>query len=153
MARCDNCGKERPETRKLLFWTARIAGQRTDYVSYKKMRITTSYTNFQHHSYQVCRRCNQNKRWLPIIGAIVSFFLLVVPMGMMNRAGVPSMISTPIMLVVVTALVIGGVTAARAWKPTKLALAERKTFDPKGKYSILSEKEYAALSGSQLPKV
>ena len=146
MDTCINCGRENLVTEPLAFWTACIASQRTDYVSYKRMRTTTSYTDFQRHSYQVCRRCNWYKRWLPIIGATLSFFVMVVPLAMMNLAGVPSTISTPIMLVVVTAAVIGAVTAVRAWKPTRLALAERKAIDPKGKYTILTENEHKALT-------
>ena len=153
MAQCDNCGKERPAIETLAFYTACIASQQTEYVSYKRMLTTTRYTDFRHHSYQVCRRCNWNKRWLPIIGATLFFFIMVVPMAMMNKAGVSSTISTPIVFVVVTAAVIGAVAFRRAWKPTRLALAERKAVDPKGKYTILSEKEYTGLAGSQMPRV
>lgn len=151
MGTCINCGRENLATETLAFYTARIASQQTEWVSYKRQLTTTRYTDFRHHSYQVCRRCTLNKRWLPIIGSILFFFILLVPMAMMNRAGVPSTISTPIVFVVVTAAVIGAVAFRRAWKPTRLALAGRKAVDPKSKYTILSLKEYAGLTGNRMP--
>ena len=151
MGTCVNCGRENPVIETLAFYTACIASQQTEYVSYKRMLTTTRYTDFRHHSYQVCRRCTWNKRWLPIIGALLFFFILLVPMAMMNKAGVPSATSAPIVFVVVTAAVIGAISFRRAWKPTRLALAGRKAVDPKSKYTILSLKEYAGLTGNRMP--
>jgi hypothetical protein len=151
VATCVSCGRDNLTTSALAFWTANVVSRQTDYVSHNRMRTTTVYSDFKHHSYQVCRRCVLVKRWLPIIGSILLFFILVVPLGMMNKAGVSASISTPIMLVITIVIVVGVIALARSWAPTRLALVERRTVDPKGKFAILSDKEYTRLTGKLPP--
>jgi hypothetical protein len=153
MGTCINCGRFNIATETLSFWTARIAGQSTEYVSYKRLRTTTSYADLRHHSYQVCRRCTLLQRWLPIAIAVSMFFIMLVPFALMNRAGLPNTVTTPFLLVVVSAAVVAIILFRRFWKPTQLAMAERKSFNNQGKYAILSEREYANLTHSQLPRV
>ncbi|MHB9032114.1 MAG: hypothetical protein ACYC6L_03595 [Anaerolineae bacterium] len=144
MTTCANCGQERADTVEVTLWTALETTRVTPYVGSVERQTATTYEDYREHKYAVCRRCLSRERSRPIAAAgiyagLMLALLLVIVLTHANGAIGAIVVAAGGALAFGAALLF-----TRRYVLPRLALAERRAVDPRGRYKVFNVRKLKA---------
>lgn len=85
MKTCEICGKTKDQTTSFTVYTARSLAQTREKTGFKTYTVTTNFSDFKEHTYEVCNSCNLGRACLiPLVVYLISAVLLAFVFGIRN---------------------------------------------------------------------
>jgi hypothetical protein len=140
MAICANCGRERPNTTVVTYWTGRET-RRFDWLGSAERHQDSSFTDFSSHSYEVCSGCQKFSRWLPFLAPGIVILLTLLVLLAVNPSAEETATLAWILAVGAALAIAAAVLSPGLWRPPRLAVAERKRADPKGHFKAFKPQQ------------